>query len=51
MEEYSSDDEVDMPKNCKTVTQIDTVIIYIYINFTLCKIDYNKNMKYDLYFL
>ncbi|XP_025267560.1 protein FAM177A1 [Camponotus floridanus] len=24
MEEYSSEDEVDMPKNCKTVTQIDT---------------------------
>lgn len=45
MEEYSSEDEVDMSKNYKTVTQIDTVIIYIYINFTLCKIDYNKNIK------
>lgn len=28
MEEYSSEDEVDLPENSKTISQIDTVIIY-----------------------
>lgn len=43
MEEYSWEDEVDIPKNNKTVSQIDTVIIQLSYKVKLAF--YNENIK------
>jgi hypothetical protein len=48
MEEYSSEDEVDEPKNNKPLSQIDTVIIQIPIKFIFI---IKKNIKNsDIYY-
>lgn len=49
MEEYSWEDEVDMPKNNKTVSQIDTVIIQLSYKVKLVFLQRKYKIIYDVH--